>query len=126
MKTCRCFFFLHGQILLLHTGNNVAGEEGGGGRDCRLSWNCVVFVSSLSPGAHEKLVLFGSRFLLLLQSLSTESHKHLPHSCALQKPWVLDELFLCISLTRKLSDQVLIYRSMSMTPYVLYSLLFDM
>lgn len=47
---------------------------------------CVVFVSSLSPGAHEKLVLSGSRPLLLLQSLSTESHKHLLHSCALQKP----------------------------------------
>lgn len=80
---------------------------------------CVVFVSSLSPGAHEKLVLFGSRPLLLLQSLSTESHKHLLHSCAPQKP-------LCISLIHKFSDQVLIYRSMSVILYAFSSLLFTL
>lgn len=48
-----------------------------------------------------------------------ESHKHLLHPCALQKPWLLDELVLCIFLTHKLSDQVLIYRSMSVIPYAL-------
>lgn len=46
---------------------------------------CIFFVSSLSPGAHEKLILFGSRPLLLLQSLATESHAHLLHSCVLYR-----------------------------------------